>query len=325
MAAVEDMKSILEDNELDLNDEEEPEFVLNSDDDSSYEGEEIDDSSSRTLFFLCEEGQLDIALQRVKTWDREFPANASTTIPSNELAAIQQELFRKDPNTGNYCLHEILAGGTSGRSAPELVKRLVQRYTTMKFTKHKNYRTVFLAQPRGSHRRTILHWCAWCKTTPNILRMVLNACPEAMCLRDDKAHFRRTPLEIAQRYWKDDEITRILKAALQSYLPHRIQFCVHLCAQRLFVRPICSVDSNDKTKTTDQHPRVALLKPFDKKDRRTAGLSPRSWFVASVLGYALQREMKGVAQHIISFVGCGAKLEPKHKKKRKRKSKSNKT
>lgn len=313
-----DMESIPEEEEQDMNEEEEPEFVLDSDDDSSYESEEEDDRSSRTLLFLCEEGQLDIALQRVQTWDRDFPANA--TIPSNELANIQQELFRKDPNTGNYCLHEILAGGTSGRSAPELVERLVQRYTTMAFTNQKNYRTVFLAQPRGSHRRTILHWCAWCKTTPHILRLVLNACPEAMCLRDDKAHFRRTPLEIAQRYWKDDEITRMLKAALKIFLPYRIQFCVHLCVQRLFVTPDNSMDSRNDTTTTDP-PRAALLKPFDKKDRRTAGLSPRSWFVASVLGYAIQREMKGVAQNIISFVGRGAKLEPKQKKKRKRKAK----
>ena len=151
----------------------------------------------------------------------------------------------------------------------------------------------------------------------------MNACPEAMCLRDNKSHFHRTPLEIAQRYWPNDEITNVLKLALRSYLPYRVQHCVRLCVQRLFLTPMLANDSKDKAHTDQENP--PTLKPFDKKDRRSAGLSPRSWFVASVLGYALQREMKGLALHIISFVGCGAKLEPKNRaRKRKRKTKPKK-
>jgi hypothetical protein len=160
-----------------------------------------------------------------------------------------------------------------------------------------------------------------------------------MCLRDKKSHFSRTPLEIAHRYWPDDEITKILNSSLDTYLPYRLRVCVRLCAEKLFLLPhgksgkICNanhraksaVTSNtSKEATTTQTPLEAkqTLKPFDKKDRRIAGLAPRPWFVASVLGYALQREMKGLALHITSFVGCGAKLETKRRSKKKKKSRS---
>jgi hypothetical protein len=219
-----------------------------------------------------------------------------------------------------------VAGGTSGTSAPELVERLVRRYTSLGTTAKAvaEYRAVFLAQPRvGSNGRTVLHWCAWSKTSPTILRLVLEACPEALCKRDDKSHFSRTPLEIAQRYWPDDEITRILESALASFLPHRLQTWVRLCAERLFVSPHWSANGGDSkpaaaiTRDAPLEERRAL-RPFDKKDRRLAGLAPRPWFVASVLGYALQREMKDLALQIVSFVGCGSRLEStKRRKKRK--------
>ena len=321
----------------DDSDDDEYEHDEEYDDDESYESEE-DDGSGRTLLFLCEEGQLDIALKRVKQWDELFPTNeisesspAYTTraIGDGRIteATIHRELFRKNPNTGNYCLHEILAGGTSGNSAPKLVERLVRRYQSLGSrslaNNHHLCQEIFMAQPTvGSNGRTILHWCAWSKTTPKILKLVLGACPEAMCLRDNKSHFSRTPLEIAQRYWPDDEITKILKSSLETYLPYRLRICAQLCAERLFLlqgdsrEPPKVENAKEATKTSHRH----ALKPFDKKDRRIAGIAPRPWFVASVLGYALQREMKGLALRILSFVGCGAKLESKKRKKRKQKA-----
>jgi hypothetical protein len=319
-------------------------------DDESYESEE-DDGSGRTLLFLCEEGQLDTALKRVREWDERFPLPETSTTTTRtttkecapppywssstakeattEAAAdfdavtIQRELFRKNPTTGNYCLHEILAGGTSGTSAPELVDRLVQRYRSQGTTPTAivKYQTIFKAQPTiGSNGRTILHWCAWSKTSPKILRLVLEAYPDAMCLRDNKSHLSRTPLEIAQRYWPDDEITKILKSSLETYLPYRIRVCVRLCVEQLFVLPrdkrikTRNVTNSDTSKddTPPQNTferKHTTLKPFDKKDRKIAGLAPRPWFAASVLGYALQREMKGLALQIASFMGYGAKLE----------------
>ena len=320
--------------EADIPSSSEDEYVNDLNDDESYESEE-DDGSGRTLLFLCEEGQLDIAPNRVSEWDEQFPlpGTAAITIPpaaaivSTTEATIEQELFRKNPGTGNYCLHEILAGGTSGTSAPELAERLVRRYRSKtSFTNH-DYRKIFMAQPKtGSNGRTILHWCAWSKTSPKILRLVLDACPEAMCLRDNKSHFSRTPLEIAQRYWPDDEITTILKSSLETYLPYRVRFCVRLCAERLFLKPCATatIDSMRDSKTMDttnqtlSEASLVVLKPFDKKDRRIAGLAPRPWFVMSVLGYALQREMKGLALCVLSFAGCGAKLETKNRRKTKK-------
>lgn len=105
-------------------------------------------------------------------------------------------------------------------------------------------------------------------------------------------------MDIAERYWKDDAITALLRSSLETYLPFRLRLCVHLCIHRHFV--------------TDRRT------PFDKADRKETGLTPRAWFVASIIGYALQREMKSLAKHIISFVGKKARIdgmrsEPKRK------------
>ena len=311
------------------------------DDESNYESEE-DDGSSRTLLFLCEEGQLDKALIRVREWDEQFPHRGTTTakpkstrisegdadeLSTDSTAAarynaaaavamstiIKRELFRKNSSTGNYCLHEILAGGTSGKSAPELVERLVRRYRTDYHPVESQ--TIFRARPTvGSHGRTVLHWCAWCKTTPKILKLVLHADPESMCLRDNKSHGYRTPLDIAQRYWPEDGITRILKSSIDTYLPYRLRLCVHVCIHRYF---LSSTEDNCTSKTTRTGTRKSLLTPFDKADRRSAGLTPRAWFVASVIGYAMQREMKDLAMRVLSFVGYGAKIDKRICNKRK--------
>lgn len=341
-----------------------------NDEESPYESEE-DDGSGRTLLFLCEEGQLDTALQRVREWDERCPieriaANATTgaacsttttiisetttTKKSTDLeVTIKQELFRKNPSTGNYCLHEILAGGTSGGSAPELVERLVRRYRNYGITSIGsrrryhcrpgtitsastdvaqgsgqlcyNYQTVFRARPKfGSNGRTVLHWCAWCKTTPKILRLVLEADPESMCLRDNHSHGSRTPLEIAQRYWPGEKITAILEASEMSYLPHRLRICARMCAKRYFLWPSEDTEINHSRKDDEDRPEV--LTPFDKKDRRIAGLAPRPWFVASVIGYALQREMEDLVRRILSFVGYGAKIDAGNRRGKKRKKKT---
>jgi len=261
------------------------------DDDSYSSSSDESDSASRTLLFLCEEGQLDRALDRVRGWDEQYPPgsagadNMSKAESAADRSSIRRQILQKS-HGGNYCLHEVLAGGTSGRSAPDLVQRLVRRC-------REDYplesQRIFRAQPKGSYCRTLLHWCSWGKTSPAILRSIMMTYPEAMCLRDDKSHGRRTPLDIAERYWKDDAITNLLRSSLETYLPFRLRLCVHLCIHRHFV--------------TDRRT------PFDKAGRKETGLTPRAWFVASIIGYALQREMKSLGNHIISFVGTGAKID----------------
>lgn len=202
--------------------------------DSSYESDSSDDEdvSNRTLLFLCEEGQLDRALIRVRDWDKRYPPCSgdkknmrASDDDDKTRSIIKQELFRKNIHTGNYCLHEILAGGISDKSALELVERILERYRIDYPNESRNI--IFKAQPKDSNKRTILHWCAWSKVPSYILKQVINANPECMLLKDNLSHGSRTPCEIAKRYWSDDPITMILKSSLDSYLPYRIQFNVH--------------------------------------------------------------------------------------------------
>jgi len=266
---------------------------------SSSSSSDESDGASRTLLFLCEEGILDKALLRVREWDEEYPPGTQpkdekmSKEESDARSRIRRDILQKNPHNGNYALHEILAGGTSGNSAPELVRRLVYRCCADYPLESKR---IFQARPRGSYGRTLLHWCAWSRAQPSILRQVLFAYPEAMCLRDDRAHERRTPLEISQRYWPNDPMTTTLREMRNTYVPYRLRLSVHLCIYRHFI--------------TDART------PFDKEDRKATGLTPRAWFVASVIGYALQREMKSLAMHIVSFIGNKAKIDAKTRTRR---------
>ena len=229
---------------------------------------------------------------RVRKWDEQYPPGAQPSgrimsrDESDSRSMIRRDILQKNQHNGNYALHEILAGGTSGRSAPELVRRLVHRCCADYPVESKR---IFQARPRGSNGRTLLHWCAWGRAQPSIVRQVLLAYPEAMCLRDNRSHGQRTPLEISLRYWPEDAMTTTLKEMLDTYVPYRLRLSVHLCIYRHFI--------------TDART------PFDKADRKAARLTPRAWFVASVIGYALQREMKNLAMHIISFIGNKAKID----------------
>jgi hypothetical protein len=279
-----------------------------SDDDSEWDDSDGEDESlgGRTLLWLCQEGQMDRALEKVIGWDREHPVRGAawrTNNPNSSNDAgdgeggyriLHQELFQKNAD-GNYALHEVLMGGTADPSALALVRRLVARYRSDYPVESRN---VFLTRPQ-SHGRTVLHWCAWGNNTSDLLvwKQIMLTSPESLCLRDDKAHGTRTPLEIAKHYWPNSVATPLLEQWTQNYLPYRLQRTVHLGAHRHFV--------------------TSALTPFDKHDRKRAGLAPRPWFVASVIGYSLQREMLGLALRILSFVGKGAKVSAGKKKKKK--------
>jgi hypothetical protein len=133
-----------------------------------------------------------------------------------------------------------------------------------------------------------------------------------MLLKDNVSHGSRAPYEIAKRYWSDDPITMILKSSLDSYLPYRIQFNVHLCINRIFklsssLSSSSSSSSSSSDTTNDTRKKQILMTPFIEVDRKIAGLTPRTWFVASVIGYTMSREMNNLALHIISYMGHGAK------------------
>jgi len=284
------------------------------------------------LLFLCEEGQLDKALERVRKWDEQDNDHGSNLKKSgnnknkrSKKMIMKQELFRKNVHTGNYCLHEILAGGICGTSTPELVDWLLKRYNSEEY-RNKARDTIFKAQPKDSHGRTVLHWCAWSKVPMYVLKQVIVANPECMLLRDHSSHGSRTPYDISKRYWGiNDPNTMILKSSLDLYLPYRIQYNVHLCINRIFnlsvtATPTTEVRNDNNCDNMVQEGNIVLVEPFREKDRKSMKIRPKPWFVASVIGYTKQRQMDHIANHIVSYIGYKSKaVENKEKKNMKRK------
>ena len=173
-----------------------------------------------------------------------------------------------------------------------LADSLLYRYHGMR--KHPRTTAIFMAQPKNG--LPILHVCAQqANIPPRLFRMVIQICPEAMYLPVTyEGSCDRTPLDFLDGQCSNLE--GILKTSLRSYLYDRVRICVYLCVTKLFLR---------KKTRWKIRPRRAWI-PFDDVDRRKAGLTPRSWFIASVLGYILQREMKDIALLILSYARCDA-------------------
>jgi len=335
-------------------DEEEEEEEENGNDDSEYEDtssssdddDEYDDPR-RTLLFLCEEGLIDKALQRVRKWDELYPPRSISSLETNAdgvdhdtttRLCIQKQLFQKNPRTGNYCLHEIVAGGICGeRSAPELVRRLLARYGHNGDDDRTTARnTIFAAQPPDSKGRTVLHWCAWSKVPTDILHQVIVMNPDCLLLHDHRTHGARTPYDIAKRYWgTQDTNTLLLQSLRKSYLPYRIQYHVHLCINRIF--NVASSSASTSTATATSTPTATptsaskltsiaaaaaaaiVAVPFNPQDRKRMKLKPKIWFVASVIAYTKQRSMETLASHIVSYMGYGSISKRKTTKNQNRK------
>ena len=259
------------------------------------------------------------ALERVRECDERFPPSAMTTdvfTPADAggdsseedgwtEAGIRRELFRRNRSTGRSCLQALDAEAPDFRlHGRELIVRLIHR-----FYKPRRLRTtteIFSAQP-GTNGSTILHSCVLWGLSPKAVWLVVKIHPEAMCTHDGN---QKIPLHHAKRKkLQNGKVVRFLKKRLKRYLPQRVRVCVRLCTDRLFLgSPPRNGEEEQETGGTARTP--PPLTPFDEDDRRTVGVDPRPWFVASVLGYALQREMKGLAPRVLSFVGCDAELEP---------------
>ena len=324
-----------------VDDEEEEEEEENGNDDSEYEDtssssdddDEYDDPR-RTLLFLCEEGLIDKALQRVRKWDELYPPRSISSSETNAdivdhdtttRLLMKKQLFQKNPRTGNYCLHEILAGGICGeRSAPELVRRLLARYRHNGDDDRTTARnTIFAAQPPDSKGRTVLHWCAWSKVPTDILHQVIVMNPDCLLLHDHRTHGARTPYDIAKRYWgTQDTNTLLLQSLRKSYLPYRIQYHVHLCINRIFnvsSASAAAAASTSTSKLTSVAAAAIVAVPFNPQDRKRMKLKPKIWFVASVIAYTKQRSMETLASHIVSYMGYGSISKRKTTKNQNRK------
>ncbi len=258
----------------------------------SHQGEDDDDDllkQNRTLLWLCQEGQIHVALQRF-----DMLVEAGRTTPTG-IDQLRKEVFQVGRDK-NYPIHEILMGGTSDRNAYALTMAILA--FSSKYTLEQRKMLLF-APP--SHGRTPLHWAAWGNAAPEILKALVKGNPEALLMRDKRSQGERTPVQILRWYFAsreppNDEDTRIpyLERMTSSWISHRVRLTVHLCANRYFA------PGRQKT----------VLVPFDKNDRGKAIIKPKPWFLISIIGFLLQREMKPLAMRIISYLGCNAKIQP---------------
>ena len=262
---------------------------------SSSEWEEDEEEASlrqRSLLWLCREGQIRFAREKF-----------DNLINENKQDQLRREIFQCGRGDRNYALHELLMGGTSDRNAYRLTLQLLQ------FSKEfaEEHRSMLIMQP-PSHKRTALHWAAWSNSSMGVMEPLLQGNPEALALKDEAG---RTPLEIYHYYFcsrrnnhtpnPDDPRLKYLERMTHSWTQHRLRLTVHKCLVRYFV--------------------TQALTPFDKKHRKETSLTPRPWFVLSVLGTLIQSEMKPLVHRILQYVGGKAKLaSAKSRSKKRRKN-----
>jgi hypothetical protein len=303
------------------NDEEEEES--GGDDSSEYEDEEDEEEeeeeedppeallkSKRTVLWLCQEGQIHLARKRLELLLSERGEPISPFADQ-----LRKEIFQVGRDK-NYALHEILMGGTSDRNAYAITLSVLE---ISKNNPSDRLKMLSCAPP--SDGRTPLHWAAWGNAKWEILDALVKGNPEALLVRDKKNRGERTPLEILKRYFSrslpgaelnifslfaggaasEPDNSRIpsLERMTTSWVSHRVRLVVYLCANRYFGA------------TQDQQPLV----PFDKADRRVANIKPKPWFLLSIIGYLVQREMKPLALRIVSYLGSNAKIVPKKRRK----------
>lgn len=291
-----EMASTSSRNEQASDKEEEQEDEWNEDESShaSSEWEEDDEEASlcgRSLLWLCQEGQIQFARRRF-----------DTLFNGKKMDQLKTEVFRVARDK-NYVLHELLMGGTSDSNAYKLSIQLLE------FCKEypNDYRQMLLTQP-PSHKRTALHWAAWGNAKMEILQPLAFGNPEALVLKDTAG---QTPREVLHYYFcssRNDNLPNpndprllLLERLATSWTKHRLRLTIHQCVARYFV--------------TQQ------LTPFDKSHRKETNMKPKAWFVLSILGTLLQREMKPLVHRILQYTGGSAKIAAKGKVRKKRASK----
>ena len=281
----------------DWNEEESNEEESQSSGGSSEWDEDAEEVSlrGRTLLWLCQEGQIQYARRRF-----------DSLLEAKKTDQLKREVFQAARDK-NYPLHELLMGGTSDRNAYQLALQILD------FCKgHPNeFRTMLITQP-PSHKRTPLAWATWGNAKMEVLQPLALGNPEALVLKDTAG---RTPAEILRYYFcsnrnnnnnnsnnqppainSNPQLT-LLERLTKSWTQHRLRLAVHQCAVRYFV--------------TDS------LTPFDKAHRKDTKMSPKAWFVLSILGTLIQREMKPLLHRILQYTGGSAKIHSgKSKKKR---------
>jgi hypothetical protein len=318
--------------------EESPSAVDSATNDSS--SDENDDhaitfrrTGGRSILWLCQEGQLQLAIQRFDWLLQEQRKEHSATKGSFQ-AQLHKEVFQVGHDK-NYPLHEILMGGTSDTNAYQLTRSIMDYAFGCSESEESdrnqhNQRTLpaatrqaatkMLAARPPSHQRTALHWAAWGNAKLEIVQALVRGYPEALLLRDKRNQNQRTPAEILKHYYynphrnndntshPDTTKRDYLEGCTTSWRQHRLRLAVHLSVHRYFPSP-SSLDAVPCTL-----PPPPPLTPFDPHDRKQTHIKPKPWFVLSVLGSLVQREMKPLAVHILGYVGGQARVAQKASK-----------
>ena len=109
-----------------------------NDEESPYESEE-DDGSGRTLLFLCEEGQLDTALQRVREWDERCPIERIAANATVEESCSMKNGSQTD-SSAKYCVRSKMSVRTdmSTSGGRNLRKMVTKSITVGGCTSHSN-------------------------------------------------------------------------------------------------------------------------------------------------------------------------------------------
>lgn len=284
------------DNDDDDDDDEDDDDDFSDETDDDEDEDESNMIQSKSLLFLCQEGQIRLARQRLQLLKN-----------SNNLASLKREIFQVGRDK-NYPLHEVIMGGTLENSSKNIIPEFLST--------GKQWKGPFLimmnAQP-PSHGRTVLHWAAWGNASLEILQSVVMANPEALILKDKASHGSRTPLQIFQRYhcpkpgnvWHEgaQQKRHFLETSTKAWTQHRLRLAMYKAALHHFCGESHKV-------------------PFSKQQRKEIGIKPKPWFCISVLGYCLQREMEPLVWKVLNFVGekaqVVAKAAPKKSRKRRR-------
>lgn len=281
-----------ESNDVNSCSNEDDEAYISDDDEDSYQTDDEEEESkliqTKTLLFLCQEGQIRLARQRLKMLQEE-----------NKLEILKKEIFQTGQDQ-NYPLHEVIMGGTLEESSKNIIPEILEIGQRWKGP----LLLMMNAQP-PSHGRTALHWATWGNASLEILRALTLANPDALLLRDKKAQGSRTPLEILKRYHVPSRCNvfhqsamkkvNLLESSTQLWIQHRLRLAVYKATLYWF--------------------RHEDMVPFDKKGRKEAGISPKHWFCLSVLGYCLQREMEPLMWRILGFVGGNAKVASRKRRR----------
>ena len=386
------------------------------DDDSSYNEEDEEDLMGGTIRQLCERGLPKLAYQRLQMLkQKEYcgEEQEKSAVLQKEIFDVGDSGGVDDDDDDDYTIHVLLKNpveiairdddddddetnehedsDSDSVYTTKLVLDIIQcaeefskvdtwdmlSLPSLKKKSRTNNRRLH-TQHRSSRRgRTALHWGAVCNHDLIVMKALVNACPEALLLKDDQRTFGgRTPLEQYQRYFgrpfdcvyirggpgrrrknvlkRNLEKIDYLQRATQSWIQHRLRLTIYHVVLYYFgssgggsssssngvvanVAASIAATTTTATDTTttsddDDHHHgsggddddggvggrsptevikslSSLATPFNEQDRQLHRIRPKPWFVMSVLGDLLQREMKPLLKHILSFVGHNAKVE----------------